>query len=372
MSVFTTSAPQVASLIAEIAAKVGVDDHAGLTAIKAYLEGLSAAPAAPAAATATKKRKPSTKPATATAPAPAAGGVVVSFEPTADDPLRSHTYRIKSIDAAHCLGRKVDLKNQIVGTRKDDAGSNGIFWPEKQCSKKPEPGETLCRFCKEKDDDVKAGKSADKHWFGRLDEPIFYKACVVGCGDFFHKYPAGIPSDPSTAPPAGYTPKAPSAAIAAKKRGPKPKTPTGTATATPVDSDDESETAAPAPAPAAPATPPKQPKKTAAAAAAAKAPAAPKKPKATVAKTASAPVEAEWVVLMYEGRVVARNTTTNYVYEMDAETAVDNTADIGKTVRKSDYLGAWKNGAVDAYDLSGAAAAEEDDEAEEEAEEEDE
>jgi hypothetical protein len=67
---------------------------------------------------------------------------------------------------------------------------------------------------------------------------------------------------------------------------------------------------------------------------------------------------------MFEGRVVARNNKTNYVYEIDAD-VVDDGADIGALVKKDDYIGVWKNGAVDAYDLSGAAAdsdAEEEDE----------
>lgn len=343
-SVFLSSSSEVAALIADLAQKVGITEHAGLVAIKAYLDSLTAAPAAaPAPSTpvkktaaaepapgAPKKRKAAVGGAGAPVAVAAAAEVI---EPTADDPLRNHKYRLQSINAALCMGRKVDLKNQIVGTRKDDAGSNGIFWPEKQCSKAPEDGEKLCRFCKEKDDEVKSGKTADKHWFGRLDEPIYFKACVVGCGDFFAKYPAGVPGDASTAPPAGFVVKAPEGIVAAKKRGPKPK--------------------ADAPAPAAAAAAP--------APAPAPAPATKATKKVTVAKTAVAAVEAEWVVLMYEGRVVARNTKTNYVYEIDAD-IVDEGADIGKLVKKDDYIGVWKSGAVDAYDLSGAAAAETDDE----------
>ncbi len=352
-SVFLSSSSDVAALIAELAQKVGITEHAGLVAIKSYLDSLSGS-GAPAPSTPIKKTAASSEPAPGApkkrkaavggAGAPAAEAAEV-IEPTADDPLRNHKYRLQSINAALCMGRKVDLKNQIVGTRKDDAGSNGIFWPEKQCSKSPEAGEKLCRFCKEKDDEVKSGKTADKHWFGRLDEPIYFKACVVGCGDFFAKYPQGIPGDASTAPPAGFVVKVPEGVVVAKKRGPKPK----------------ADASAPAAAPAPPAAAPAAPAPAAPPAAAKKAPAAKATKKMTVAKTAVAAVEAEWVVLMYEGRVVARNTKTNYVYEIDAD-IIDEGADIGKLVKKDDYIGVWKSGAVDAYDLSGAAATETDDE----------
>lgn len=352
-SVFTSSPQQVAALLSDIAQKVGITEHEGLVAIKAYLDSLtSGAPSTPvkppksAAPVAPKKRKTTA----AVGGAGAAAAAPISTEPTEDDPLRNHKYRLQSINPTLCMGRKVDLKNQIVGTRKDDAGSNGIFWPEKQCTKSPEDGERLCRFCKEKDDEVKAGKAADKHWFGRLDEPIYYKACVVGCGDFFAKYPNGIPGDATTAPPAGYVVQAPGGVVAAKKRGPKPKAdaPPAVAPAPPA-------AAAPAPDASAP-VPMPVPVPAAAAPGPVKKVAAAKPKKATVAKTGAAPVVAEWTVLMYEGRVVARNTKTNYVYEVDAD-IVDESADIGKIVKKDDYIGVWKNGAIDAYDLSGAAAA---------------
>jgi hypothetical protein len=359
-SFLSTSA--VAALIADIAEKVGITEHAGLVAIKAHMDSLTAAPSTAAPSTPIKKTAAPVPDAPKKKGKVANAADVIAVEPTADDPLRNHKYRLQSINATLCMGRKLDLKNQIAGTRKDDAGSNGIFWTEKQCSKAPETGEKLCRFCKDKDDEVKSGKTADKHWFGRLDEPIYFKACIVGCGDFFVKYPAGIPGDVSTAPPAEYVVKAPEGVVASKKRGPKPK----------------AEAAKPAAAkPAAEAAPiapkavdaaaevvavvvPKAAK--AAVAKKEKAPAATTKTKkVTVAKTAAVPIEADWVVLMYEGRVVARNTKTNYVYEIDAD-IVDEGADIGKLVKKNDYIGVWKSGAVDAYDLAGATAADTDNE----------
>jgi hypothetical protein len=352
-SVFTTSAPQIAALIADIATKLGIEEHEGMTLIKTYLSSIASTStdAAPASAPAAPKKR---KTKTANSSTDVTDASVISTEPTEDDPLRNHKYRLQSINATLCMGRKLDLKNQIVGTRKEDADSNGIFWPEKQCTKIPEPGEKLCRFCKEKDDEVKSGKPADKHYFGRLDEPIYYKACVVGCGDFFAKYPHGIACDPTTAPPAGYVSKITDTANAGKKRGPKPKNIIVPAAAPAPAAAAPVAPAAPAPVPAA-VTPvaaaptevvPAAPKKTAA------------KKKQAATKTSIAPIEAEWVVFMYEGRVVARNTKTNYVYEVDADT-VDENADIGKIVKKDDYIGAWKNGAVDAYDLSGAAASDE-------------
>jgi hypothetical protein len=292
-----------------------------------------------------KKRAPAKSKVAAAAAT--AETVSVAVAPTDDDPLRNHKHRLQTINPALCMGRKLDLKNQIVGTRKDDAGSNGIFWPEKQCSKSPETGEKLCRFCKEKDDEVKTGKAADKHWFGRLDEPLFYKACVVGCGDFFQKYPAGIPSDPSTAPPAGFVVKPATGAIAAKKRGPKPKS----------DSDSDSVVSAPAAPEPAPAAPEPAPAVAAAAAPApAKKAAAPKKPKVTVAKTEVKPVEAAWVVFMFEGRTVARSTKTNAVYEVDTDATNDDITNVNvdSVIKKDDYIGLWKNGSVDTYDMSGA------------------
>ena len=356
---------EVAALIADIAQKVSITEHEGLVAIKAYMDSLTVAlttaPAAPSTPI-----KPIKKTAVPDAPgAPkkkvkvTIAAATVAVEPTADDPLRNHKYRLQSINATLCMGRKVDLKNKIEGTRKEDAGSNGIFWTEKQCSKAPETGAKLCRFCKDKDDEVKSGKTADKHWFGRLDEPIYFKACVVGCGDFFAKYPAGIPGDASTAPPAEYVVKAPEGVVASKKRGPKPKAETVAAAAevavVPVPKAAAAEVAVvpvPKAAKAAKAAVAKKEKAPTAAAA--------KTKKVTVAKTAAVAIEADWVVLMYEGRVVARNTKTNNVYEIDAD-IVDEGADIGKLVKKNDYIGVWKSGAVDAYDLAGATAADEDD-----------
>ena len=319
------ASPEVAGLLVEISKKLDMSDHAGCKILKTYLDSLpkTAAPAAPKAA-----------PAPKAAAAPAVGGAgagAISIDPTEDDPLRNHKHRLQSIDMKLCMGRRIDLKNQIVGTRKDDKGANGIFWVEKQCSKKPEAGGKLCKICKEKDDEYKATGKADKTYYGRLDEPIYYKAFVIGCGYFFKKYPSGIPGDPTSAPPPGY--KIVDEATSTK--------PVAAAVSAP----------APAPAPAPVATPVKP-----TAPASTKAP--PRKP--SVAKTSVPVIEPEWVVFMYGGRVVTRNTKTNYVYEIDAE-SVDDKTDIGKIVKKTDYIGVWKNGSVDAYDLSGACASTKDD-----------
>ena len=43
-------------------------------------------------------------------------------------------------------------------------------------------------------------RANDTHkWLGRLDEPVYDRAFVVGSQVFFEKYPLGLPGDPSTA-----------------------------------------------------------------------------------------------------------------------------------------------------------------------------
>jgi hypothetical protein len=252
------------------------------------------------------------------APAPAP----VTATPTglyvdAADYLHTHKYRLQSIDSARCLGRKIDEKNPIVGTRKEDEGSNGMFWPEKQCTKPALAGALLCKFCSEKCDDVKAGKPAHKQWYGRLDEPMYGRAMIIGCGHYNAKYPHGIPSDPSTAAPAAVTP------------APKKAAATTAATAT----------------------------------AAKKTPAAPKKASTTTAKTAAgagvqetvasteqSAVEAEWAIFFHNTRPVIRNLKTNLVYEVD-----QNKPDYEEMVQRDKCLGRWtEDGTIDPYGADSA------------------
>lgn len=303
-----------------------------IEAIQAFLgaQAPAAAPTAPTAPTTPVAKKPRSKAKIAVAApapspdeeallAPVDAPAPVTATPTglyvdAADYLHTHKYRLQSIDSVRCLGRKIDEKNPIVGTRKEDEGSNGMFWPEKQCTKPALAGALLCKFCSEKCDDVKAGKPAHKQWYGRLDEPMYGRAMIIGCGHYNAKYPHGIPSDPSTAPPLAVV-----------------------AVAAPV-------AVTPAPKKAATAT-----KKT---------PAAPKKASTTTAKTAAsagvqetvasteqAPIEAEWAIFFHNTRPVIRNLKTNLVYEVDQEKP-----EYEDMVQRDKCLGRWtEDGTIDPY-----------------------
>jgi len=166
-----------------------------------------------------RKAKTAPAPATATAPAPAPAPAVAS----ADDPMRAHPSRLQVIDHEKCMGRKIDLENPLAGTRKGDAGANGQFFPEKQCSKNPQPGKKLCAICEKKDGAVKADPTVkDRTWYGRLDEPLFWNAFVVGCAHFMDKYPKGLSGDAPVVPAAAAA-LAPAAAAAPAKKVRKTK-----------------------------------------------------------------------------------------------------------------------------------------------------
>jgi hypothetical protein len=93
----------------------------------------------------------------------------------------------------------------IPGTAPSDADSNGQVYAELQCPKKVKKGELLCEACKEKDDEHKADPTKyAKRWWGRLDEPMYPRAMVVGCHHSFEKYPYGIPGDSTTAAPEAW------------------------------------------------------------------------------------------------------------------------------------------------------------------------
>jgi hypothetical protein len=118
------------------------------------------------------------------------------------DHLKGHKYRLQSINPSRCRGRKVAEKTPIPGTETSHAQSNGKFFPELQCIKKVTEGTLLCETCCAKYAEYKADTSnSPKGWFGRLDEPMYPKALVVGSHHFFTKYPQGLPDDPSTAAP---------------------------------------------------------------------------------------------------------------------------------------------------------------------------
>jgi hypothetical protein len=64
-----------------------------------------------------------------------------------DELFKSSPYRLQTINHDLCMARKVDDKNPIPGTRPTDPGSNGRFYPEKQCSRKPIAGLKMCKIC---------------------------------------------------------------------------------------------------------------------------------------------------------------------------------------------------------------------------------
>ena len=90
----------------------------------------------------------------------------------------------------------------------------------------------MCETCYAKDAEYKADTSNfPKAWFGRLDEPMYPRALVVGSQIFFEKYPQGLPEDPSTAPPAEWLAANPTTKKPAKASKKVAKA-TATATAT--------------------------------------------------------------------------------------------------------------------------------------------
>jgi hypothetical protein len=235
----------------------------------------------------------------------------------AQDPYASHKFRIAKPDGSLCMGRKIDVKNPIPGTRKGDKGATNIIFPEKQCSKKPLPGQKLCKICTEKHDEFNAKPTTvPKDYYGRLDEPMFAKARVIGCEYFFEKYPTGLADDPSTAPMAATV-----AATVAATTAP------GTVAAT----------TAPATAAAAVETKVKKPRA--------------KKEKTvvattntTVAASEEVAVKPEWVTFLYEGRVHIRNESDGRTYEADTSKEVRE-----DMVKKDTYKGRWRDGALDVY-----------------------
>ncbi len=207
-----------------------------------------------------------------------------------------------------------------------------------------------------------------KQWYGRLDEPLFAKAYVVGCEWFWSKYPEGIEGarpDASVAPVVKVK-KAPKAEPVAEKapKVKKAKKPEAEAPADEAPADEAPADEAPAdeaPAEEAPAeeTPvkAKKPKKEKASKAVAEpeataeeaeeAPAKPVKPakatKATVADT-SAARDVEWVSFMHEGVPLIRNTKTNNCYQCDLKEHR-----LEDMVQRDKYEGKWRKGRLDPY-----------------------
>ncbi len=260
------------------------------------------APAAPADAPAADAPAAPAAPADAPA-APAADAPAADAPAAANDPLRTHKYRLAAIDAAKCMARKVDEDHPIEGTRPGDDGANTKFYPEKQCNKAAHTN-GLCTICAKKYTQVKESADARivvRGWYGRLDEPLYWNAHVLGCEQFYVKYPNGLKNDPTTAP---LTP--PAAPAPEKKKAASKKAAGG---------------AGDAPAPA------------------------PEKKKATTSKKA-AETEAttEWVTFLYEGRPLIRRASTGFVYEVDSKkTKREEMAILDKC------LGRWESGAINPY-----------------------
>jgi len=260
------------------------------------------------------------EPATLATAAPASG----TFE---RDAYATHKSRLAKIDSALCMGRKIDEDNPLAGTCKGDAGATVKIYPEKQCSKKPLAGGKLCKICTGKDDEYKANTTkVPTGYFGRLDEPLFHAARVVGCDMFFAKYPNGLVGDPTTAPVAAPATAAPATATAAPA--------TATATAAP---------ATVAPATVAKAEEPKVKKSRAKKATTTTAPAE-ATTTVSVAATEIAPVEPEWVAFLFDDRVHMRNTKDGRVYE-----AHPGKAGRLEKVNFESYQGRWRDGALDIY-----------------------
>jgi hypothetical protein len=254
--------------------------------------------AAAAAAAAASAAEPVAEPVAEPAAAPAAA--------TGGDPWRAHPSRLAAIDPKCCMGRRIDEKNPLAGTRPGDVGSNrGKVFPEKQCISEPVPGSKLCAGCATKDAAFKANPNTkDESWYGRLDEESLYpRAKIVGCKYFLDKYPNGIHNDsfrPGAA--AAVTTATATAAATPKKRGPKK----------------------------------------AAAAAAAETVAV---PAAVTSKTVAvdiAPVNATYKSFMHEGRLHIRNLETNKVYYADIskDSPEENAV-------KEQYVGRWVDNHVD-------------------------
>jgi chemotaxis protein histidine kinase CheA len=139
------------------------------------------------------------------------------------DSLRDNKYRLQVLNPELCLARKIDKENPVPGTRPGDIGAKIKFYPELQCSKRPVAGGSLCTICARKEAEYLGDTSKVNHgWFGRLDEPLFAKAGVVGCDAFWAKYPEGV-AEASVPAPLHTQESVTAAATAAATAAEKPK-----------------------------------------------------------------------------------------------------------------------------------------------------
>jgi hypothetical protein len=300
----------------------------------------------------------------------------------ATDALRANKYRVQVLNPALCVARKIDEDNPLAGSRPDDEGSKGKIFPELQCSKKPVAGCLLCTTCAKKEAEYLADPSKPlKRWYGRLDEPMYDHALVVGCEAFYKKYPAGLPDAPVSAPAEKPKKASKAAKVAAvveemtaaepaatkepkkakKAKAPKAEEPATTqepATTEPVaeavdEAPKEPATAKKAKAPKAkPAAKPtasdaedseSEPESEAEPKPKAKAPAPESKVKKSVSVSSSAR-SVEWVTFMSDGVPLIRHTGTGNVYQCDTSKHT-----LEEMVCRDKYEGKWRDGALDAY-----------------------
>lgn len=258
----------------------------------------------------------------------AAAAHTVTDAPTlgATDEFRANKYRLQTINPALCVGRRYDEKDPVVGTRTEDTGSNGILYPELQCTKKPVAGAFLCTVCSKNECEFKENPAKPpKRWYGRLDEPVYVAARVIGSEWFLKKYPSGIEGArliaAAEAPAKSKKDKAPKTAAPAEevaeapKKVKKEKAPKAPAE---VVAEDES-------------APSKKPD------------AAPKPKKATVASSGSAK-EAEWVSFFADGTLLIRHSKTGNVYQCD-----QSKHRLEDMVQRDKFEGKWRGGRLDPY-----------------------
>ena len=268
--------------------------HAASPDILTWAEPIVAAATAATAATAAspakvKRKAKTTKTDTLLLPVESVSTMPEpAVVPSADDPLKNHKYRLQSINPGLCQARK--RGDVVPGTNPKEEGYVKKFYIEAQCSKPPVTGQPMCKTC------AKMESEKSKYWQGRLDQPLVYNADVVGCGNFFEAYPAGLKNDPTTAPP---TP----AVLVNTKSGAKAKT--KAVVATPKNTITE-----------------------------------------TVAVTDSAVPEAEWEKMFFKGKPYIRNIKTQKIYEVDPNTSV-----IAEMARKDRCVGKWvaESGTIDPY-----------------------
>ena len=206
------------------------------------------------------------------------------------DAYSDHPSRLKVLDLHRCMGRRINEDEPLHGTRKGDPGANGKFFVETQCVKKPKEGK-LCTVCVKMETAAKADTSkAVPRWYGRLDEPMYWNAYVVGCANFFVKYKNGLASDPLTAP------KSASSSVdssVVEKPTKKQKKPESVEESVAVD---------------------------------------------------SAAKECEWVKLVHNGMHLVRNLTNGNVYQANTDLATP-----GEMVLRDKYEGRWIDGDLDSY-----------------------